>query len=105
MALGRVACQRGYKVRFFTAAGLINALVEARNEKNLLRLQAQLAKMQVLIVDELGYVPFSKTGAELLFEIFSQRRFRRPEALNAGASSSRATCCLRNGRRCWNPNA
>ncbi len=73
MALGRVACQRGYKVRFFTAAGLINALVEARNEKNLLRLQAQLAKVQVLIVDELGYVPFSKTGAELLFEIFSQR--------------------------------
>ena len=45
----------------------------SRNEKSLLRLQAQLAKIPLLIVDELGYVPFSKTGAELLFEIFSQR--------------------------------
>jgi len=73
VALGRAACQRGYGVRFFTAAGLVNALVEARNEKALLRLQAQLARIPLLIIDELGYVPFSKTGAELLFEIFSQR--------------------------------
>jgi hypothetical protein len=73
VALGRTACQRGYGVRFFTAAGLVNALAEARNEKALLRLQAQLARIPLLIVDELGYVPFSKTGAELLFEIFSQR--------------------------------
>ncbi len=73
IALGRAACQRGYGVRFFTAAGLVNALVEARNERALLRLQAQLAKAPLLIVDELGYVPFSKTGAELLFEIVSQR--------------------------------
>ena len=72
-ALGLAACQRGYKTRFFTATGLINTLVEARNEKSLLRLQGQLAKLPLLIVDELGYVPFSKTGAELLFEIFSQR--------------------------------
>jgi DNA replication protein DnaC len=72
-ALGLAACQRGYAVRFFTAAGLVNALVEARNEKALLRLQGQLAKVALLIIDELGYVPFSKTGAELLFEIFSQR--------------------------------
>jgi DNA replication protein DnaC len=73
IALGISACQRGYKTRFFTAVGLVNALVEARNEKSLLRLQTQLAKVSLLIVDELGYVPFSKTGAELLFEIFSQR--------------------------------
>ena len=72
-ALDMAACQRGYGVRFFTAAGLVNALVEARNEKALLRLQAQLAKVTLLIIDELGYVPFSKTGAELLFEIISQR--------------------------------
>ncbi len=72
-ALGLAACQRGYKTRFFTATGLINALVEARSEKHLLRFQNQLAKLPLLIIDELGYVPFSKTGAELLFEIFSQR--------------------------------
>ena len=73
IALGLSACQRGYKVRFFTAVGLVNALVEARSEKALLRLQTQLNKVHLLIVDELGYVPFSKTGAELLFEVFSQR--------------------------------
>lgn len=73
VALGRTACQPGYGVLFFTAAGLVNALIEARNEKSLLRLQARLARIPLLVVDELGYVPFSKTGAELLFEIFSQR--------------------------------
>jgi len=72
-ALGVAACQRGYNVRFFTGAGLVNALVEARGEQALLRLQARLAKTQLLIIDELGYVPFSKTGSELVFEIVSQR--------------------------------
>jgi DNA replication protein DnaC len=72
-ALGLAACQRGHVVRFITAAGLVNALVEARNEKTLLRLQASLSKVNLLIVDELGYVPLSKTGAELLFETMSQR--------------------------------
>ena len=47
--------------------------VEARDERRLLKLQKQLAKQDLLIVDELGYVPLSKTGAELLFETFSQR--------------------------------
>ena len=48
-------------------------LLEARDEKHLLRLQKQLAKYSLLIIDELGYVPLSPTGAELLFEVFSQR--------------------------------
>ncbi len=73
IGLGMAACQRGIAVRFFTAAGLVNALAEARSEKALVRLQARLAKVPLLIVDELGYVPFSKTGSELLFEILSQR--------------------------------
>ena len=73
LALGLAACQKGYRVRFITAAALVNELLEARDEKRLLRLQKQLAKQDLLIVDELGYVPLSKTGAELLFEIFSQR--------------------------------
>ena len=67
------ACQQGYRVRFTTAAALVNDLLEARDDKRLLRLQKQLAKQDLLIVDELGYVPLSKTTAELLFEIFSQR--------------------------------
>jgi DNA replication protein DnaC len=73
LALGLAACQRGFTVGFATAAGLVNQLMEARDEKRLLRLQAQLAAHKLLIVDELGYVPLSPIGAELLFEVFSQR--------------------------------
>jgi len=73
LALGMAACQKGYRVRFATAAGLVHELLEARDEKRLLRTQKQLAAYQLLIIDELGFVPLSKTGAELLFEIFSQR--------------------------------
>ena len=73
LALGLAACQRGYRVRFTTAAALVNELLEARDQKQLLRFQKLLAKQDLLIVDELGYVPLSKTGAELLFEVFSQR--------------------------------
>ncbi len=73
LALGLAACQGGYRVRFTTTAALVNELLEARDERRLLRFQKQLAKQDLLIVDELGYVPLSKTGAELLFETFSQR--------------------------------
>src|SRR3974390_2954466 len=73
LALGLAACQRGMAVGFKTAAGLVHELMEARDEKRLLRCQAQLAAHKLLIIDELGYVPLSPTGAELLFEVFSQR--------------------------------
>ena len=63
LALGLAACQQGYRVRFTTAAALVNDLLEARDDKRLLRLQKQLAKQDLLIVDELGYVPLSKTTA------------------------------------------
>ena len=76
LALGLAACQRGLSIAFATAAGLVHQLMEARDEKRLLRLQAQLAAVKLLIVDELGYVPLSQTGAELLFEVFSQRHER-----------------------------
>lgn len=70
LALGLAACQKGFTVTFTTAAALINQLMEARDEKRLLKLQAQLAAVKLLIIDELGYVPLSPTGAELLFEVF-----------------------------------
>ena len=71
--LGLAACQRGMSVRFVTAAALVHELMEARDERRLLRLQKQLANHRLLIIDELGFVPLSKTGAELLFELVSQR--------------------------------
>ena len=73
LALGLAACQRGHRVRFLTAAALVGELIEARDEKKLLRFQKQIASYELLIVDELGFVPLSKTGAELLFEMLSQR--------------------------------
>jgi DNA replication protein DnaC len=73
IALGLAACHEGRKVRFFTAAGLVTALTEARDDKALLRFKRQLARKSLVIVDEFGYVPFSKTGAELLFEFFAER--------------------------------
>jgi chromosomal replication initiation ATPase DnaA len=73
LAIGLAACQKGYRVRFTTAALLVHELMEARDEKRLLRFQKHLASFELLIVDELGFVPLSKTGAEMLFEIFSQR--------------------------------
>jgi DNA replication protein DnaC len=73
LGLGLAACQRGLSVGFTTAAALVHELLEARDEKRLLRLQKLLASYKLLIVDELGFVPLSKSGAELLFEIFGQR--------------------------------
>ena len=58
---------------FTTAAGLLHEMMEAREERRLLNLQKQLARLNLLIIDELGFVPLSRTGAELLFEVFSQR--------------------------------
>ena len=73
LRLGLAACQRGLSVGFTTAAALVHELIEARDERRLLNLQKKLARLKLLIVDELGFVPLSKTGAELLFEVFSQR--------------------------------
>ena len=60
-------------VGFTTAAALVHELMEARDDRRLLNLQRQLARLRLLIIDELGFVPLSTTGAELLFEVFSQR--------------------------------
>ena len=70
-ALGMAACAQGRKVRFFRVTELITLLMEAREEHSLLRLRQQLAKLELLILDELGYVPASKTGAELLFDVIA----------------------------------
>lgn len=73
LGLGLAACQKGPQVAFVTAAALVNELMETRDEKRLLRGQRQLDKMKLLIIDELGFVPLSRTGAEVLFELISQR--------------------------------
>ena len=73
IALGLAACRQGRRVRFFTAAGLVTQLEEAQKEYRLDRLLGHLDKTDLLIVDELGYLSFSRAGAELLFQVFADR--------------------------------
>ena len=72
ISLGHAACHRGYNVRFFTAAQLVNTYIEAREEKTILKLEKQICACNLVIIDELGYVPFTRIGAEHLFGFFSQ---------------------------------
>lgn len=73
IALCQAACRAGKRVRFFTAAALVNALEEAQKQYRLERFLGQLDKLDLLAIDELGYLSFSRGGAELLFQIFAER--------------------------------
>jgi DNA replication protein DnaC len=76
-ALGLAACRQGRRVRFFTAAALVNRLEEAQKQYQLERFLQQLERTDVLICDELGYLSFSRAGAELLFQVFAERYERK----------------------------
>ena len=75
-ALGVEACRQGIRTRFVTACGLVNELIESRQEKDLQRALKRYAGYGLLILDELGYIPFSKEGAELLFQVLAERHER-----------------------------
>ena len=72
IAFGREACRRGYKVKFFTASELVNTYIEARQERQILRLENNIRRCDLIIIDELGYIPLDRIGAEHLFGFFSQ---------------------------------
>ena len=76
-ALGLAACRLGKRTRFVTAAGLVTQLEEAQQQHRLDRFLGQLDRAELLICDELGYLSFSRTGAELLFQVFADRYERR----------------------------
>jgi len=73
IALGLYACRAGKRVKFTTAANLANQLEEAQKQYQLERLLKLLEKLDLLIIDELGYLSFSRTAAELLFQVFADR--------------------------------
>jgi len=76
-SLGMEACRYGYRTRFITGCGLVNELTEARDQHGLGRIIKRYANYGLVILDELGYVPFSKEGAELLFQILTERNERK----------------------------
>ena len=71
-AIGFAACAAGRKVRFYSVTNLVTQLLEKREQRQLERFQKQLEKQDLLVLDELGYVPFTKAGSELLFEVVSR---------------------------------
>lgn len=77
IALGIRACMQGMNVKFFTAANLSNELIEAQEYKKLTRIEKQLAKADLLIIDELSYLTFNRHQSELLFKVIADRAERR----------------------------
>jgi DNA replication protein DnaC len=70
-SLALAACRQGYKVRFYNAAGLVNELLQAQDEHRLPRFLAAALKHQLIVLDELGFIPFSPSGAHLIFQFCS----------------------------------
>lgn len=85
-ALGVEAARRRYRVLFTRASDLVQALVEARDDKLLGRMQERLRRVALLIVDELGFVPFDRAGGELLFNVFADRYERRSTIVTTNLS-------------------
>ena len=72
-ALGLEACQQNFKTRFVSGYALANELIEAYDDRDLSRIVNRYKRFDLLVLDELGYVPFSKEGAELLFQVLAER--------------------------------
>ena len=88
IALGIEAIKRGHNVLFFRASDLVRALIEARDARTLSRLQDRLRRVSLLILDELGFVPFEKAGGELIFDILSARHERAATVITSNLAFS-----------------
>jgi len=97
-ALGHSACAQGKRVRFISVTGLVTQLLEAREDRQLERLLRRLEKQHLLVLDEFGYVPFSKAGAELLFEVISRAYERQSVILTTNLPFENWTEILGNER-------
>ena len=98
IGLAAAACQRGKKVRFFRVTELLTQLLEAREERMLGRLRSQLARLDLLVLDEFGYVPASQVGAELLFDVISTSYERTSVIVTTNLPFERWTEVLGNER-------
>ena len=85
---GIAACHQGLSVRYITAAGLVNELVEAQDEHTLTRLIGRYGRLDLLLIDELGYLHLDPRGAELLFQVITEREERASIAVATNAPFS-----------------
>ena len=96
IALGIKACMQGMNVKFFTAANLSNQLIEAQGNHKLTRLEKQIAKADLLIIDELSYLTFNRHQSELLFKVVADRAERRSVIVSTNLSFSEWTSMFEN---------
>jgi len=99
-ALGVAAANEGKRVRFVTAATLVTSLVEARDAHELGRLVSKYARYELLILDELGYLPLSRSDADLLFRVLSERHERRATIVTTNLPFSEWTSVFPDARLC-----
>lgn len=88
-ALAAAACHQGHSVRFFTAAGLVNLLLQAQDEHTLPKLLASLRRIDLVVLDELGFLPFNARSAQLLFQFCSESYLRRSLLLTTNLTFDR----------------
>jgi DNA replication protein DnaC len=86
IGLGIEAARRRFRVAFFRAADLVRILTEARDERTLTLLYRRLRRANLLILDELGFVPFERAGGELLFDLLSERHEVRSTMITTNLS-------------------
>lgn len=96
IALGIKACNLGMKVKFYTAANLANSLIEAQDNRSLMKLERQLDKAELLIIDELSYLTFNLHQSELLFKIISDRAERQSVIVSTNLKFSEWTTMFEN---------
>jgi DNA replication protein DnaC len=100
IGLGIAAAETGYRVRYTTAAALVNELVEAADDKTLSRTIARYGRVDLLCLDELGYLELDRRGAELLFQVFTEREERASIAVASNAAFSEWTRTFTDPRLC-----
>src|SRR3984885_2581533 len=100
IGLGTAAAENGYRVRYVTAAALVNELVEAADDKSLSRVVGRYGRYDLLCLDELGYIELDRRGAELLFQVFTEREEKASIAIASNAAFSEWTSAFTDPRLC-----
>ena len=100
LALGHAACERGHAVRFISAAALVNELQEAQDSRTLSRIVARYARFELLILDEMGYLPLSEAASQLLFQVVAERGERKATVVTTNLPFQEWTSIIPDPRLC-----